>query len=353
MRPFHHFYFLTFSIWGVWMKVAVFSTKIYDRQFLNAANAQGQHELVFFDTPLNQHTAVMADGFPCVCVFVNDQLDAKTLDILSTQGTHLLALRCAGFNNVDLEAAAELGITVVRVPAYSPNSVAEYAIGLILALNRKIHRAYNRVREGNFSLDGLLGFDLHGRTVGVVGTGKIGLIFAQIMQGFGCPILGYDLYKNPAFEAIPKAQYVELPELLSSSDIISLHCPLTPETYHLINKKSIQQMKPGAMLINTSRGALIDTSALILALKSHRVGSLGLDVYEEEADLFFEDLSNKIIQDDVFERLLTFPNVIVTGHQAFFTEEALLEIGKTTLYNISCIEQNHVCPNEVKTSKET
>jgi len=334
------------------MKVAVFSTKIYDRQFFHAANYHEQHELVFFDNQLNQNTALMAVGFPAVCVFVNDQLDAKILAILAAQGTHLIALRCAGFNNVDLEAAAELGITVVRVPAYSPNSVAEYTIGLILTLNRKIHRAYNRVREGNFSLDGLLGFDLHGRTVGVVGTGKIGLIFAQIMQGFGCQMLGYDLYKSPVFEAIPKAKYVELPELLSSSDIISLHCPLTPKTYHLINEESIQQMKPGAMLINTSRGALIDTSALILALKSQHVGSLGLDVYEEEADLFFEDLSNKIIQDDVFERLLTFPNVIVTGHQAFFTEEALLQISKTTLSNISCIEQNYVCPNEIKVQEK-
>jgi D-lactate dehydrogenase len=335
------------------MKVAVFSTKIYDRQFLHAANQHEQHELVFFDAQLNQNTALMATGFPAVCVFVNDQLDAKTLAILAAQGTYLIALRCAGFNNVDLGTAAELGITVVRVPAYSPNSVAEYAIGLILALNRKIHRAYNRVREGNFSLDGLLGFDLYGRTVGVVGTGKIGLIFAQIMQGFGCQIIGYDVYKNPEFEAIPKAKYVELSELLSLSDIISLHCPLTPETHHLINGKSIRQMKPGVMLINTSRGALIDTAALILGLKSQHIGSLGLDVYEEEADLFFEDLSNKIIQDDVFQRLLTFPNVIVTGHQAFFTEEALLEISKTTLSNISCIEQSDPCPNEVKASKKS
>jgi D-lactate dehydrogenase len=335
------------------MKVAVFSTKIYDRQFLHAANQHEQHELVFFDTQLNQNTALMAAEFPAVCVFVNDQLDAKTLAILAAQGTHLIALRCAGFNNVDLETAAELGITVVRVPAYSPNSVAEYAIGLILALNRKIHRAYNRVREGNFSLDGLLGFDLYGRTIGVVGTGKIGLIFAQIMQGFGCQILGYDVYKNSEFEAIPKAKYVELSELLSSSDIISLHCPLIPETYHLINESSIQQMKPGVMLINTSRGALIDTAALILGLKSQQIGCLGLDVYEEEADLFFEDLSNKIIQDDIFQRLLTFPNVIVTGHQAFFTEEALLEISKTTLSNISCVEQGDLCPNKVKASKKT
>ncbi len=330
------------------MKVAVFSTKIYDRQFLNAANAQGQHELVFFDTQLNQHTALMADGFPCVCVFVNDQLDAKTLDILSTQGTYLLALRCAGFNNVDLEAAAERKITVVRVPDYSANSVAEYAVGLILALNRKIHRSYNRVREGNFSLDGLLGFDLHGRTVGVIGTGKIGLIFAKIMESFGCQVVGYDLYPNPKFEALGKARYVKLPELLASADVISLHCPLTPDTYHLINADTLNQMKPGVMLVNTSRGALMDTVALIAALKSHHVGSLGLDVYEQEADLFFEDLSNKIIQDDVFERLLTFPNVIVTGHQAFFTEEALLQIAKTTLANIISVEQHQPCPHEIR-----
>jgi D-lactate dehydrogenase len=330
------------------MRVAVFSTKIYDHQFLEASNHHHQHELVFFKPQLNQDTALLADGFPCVCVFVNDQLDAKTLEILAKQGTRLIALRCTGFNNVDLEVAAALGLTVVRVPVYSPHSVAEHAVSLILALNRKIHRAYNRVREGNFSLDGLLGFDLHGRTIGVIGTGRIGLTFAKIMQGFGCQVLGYDLFQNPAFETLGNSTYVELPELFASTDIISLHCPLTPQTHHLINAAAIAQMQQGVMLINTSRGALIDTSALIPGLKSQKIGALGLDVYEQEADLFFEDLSNQIIQDDVFERLLTFPNVIVTGHQAFFTEEALLHIAETTLANITSVEKHQLCPNEIK-----
>jgi D-lactate dehydrogenase len=227
-----------------------------------------------------------------------------------------LALRCAGFNNVDLNAAAELGITVVRVPAYSPYAVAEHTVGLILSLNRKIHRAYNRIREGNFSLDGLLGFDLHGRTVGIIGTGKIGQIVAQIMKGFGCNLLAYDVYRNPELEALG-AKYVELSELFGNSDIISLHCPLMPETHHLINDKAVEQMKSGVMLINTSRGALIDATAVTKGLKSGKIGSLGIDVYEQEADLFFEDLSSAIIQDDVFERLIMFPNVLVTGHQAF------------------------------------
>lgn len=330
------------------MKVAVFSTKLYDRQFLEASNHHHQHELVFFEPQLSQDTALLADGFPCVCVFVNDQLDAKTLEILAKQGTRLIALRCTGFNNVDLEVAAALGLTVVRVPVYSPHSVAEHAVSLILALNRKIHRAYNRVREGNFSLEGLLGFDLYGRTVGVIGTGRIGLTFAKIMQGFGCQVLGYDIFQNLAFETLGNSTYVELPELFASTDIISLHCPLTPHTHHLIDATAIAQMQPGVMLINTSRGALIDTSALIPGLKSQKIGALGLDVYEQEADLFFEDLSNQIIQDDVFERLLTFPNVIVTGHQAFFTEEALLHIAETTLSNITSVEQHQLCPNEIR-----
>lgn len=328
------------------MKVAVFSTKPYDRQFLEVANYDHEHELIFFEPRLSRETALLASGCPAVCAFVNDQADATTLEILAARGTRLLALRSAGFNNVDLKAAERLGITVVRVPAYSPYAVAEFAVGLALTLNRKIHRAYNRVREGNFSLDGLMGVDLHERTVGVVGTGKIGQIFAQAMQGFGCRVLGYDLYPNPAFEAIG-ARYVELPQLWANADIISLHCPLTPETYHLIDAKALQQMKQGVMLINTSRGALVDTEAVIDALKSRKVGALGLDVYEQESDLFFEDLSNQIIQDDVFERLLTFPNVIATGHQAFFTEEALRNIAETTLANITDIEQGVPCSNQI------
>jgi D-lactate dehydrogenase len=333
------------------MKVAIFSTKAYDRQFLEAANTNHGHELVFFESQLNGDTALLAAGFPVVCVFVSDQPDAQTLERLASGGTRLLALRCAGFNNVDLKAAAELGITVVRVPAYSPYAVAEHAVGLILTLNRKLHRAYNRVREGNFSLDGLLGFDLHGCTVGVIGTGKIGMIFGQIVKGFGCQVCGYDMYRNPEFEALG-TKYVELSDLFTNADIISLHCPLTPQTHHLIDAPAIEKMKPGVMLINTSRGALIDTAAAIKGLKSQKIGALGLDVYEQESHLFFEDLSNKIIQDDVFERLMTFPNVIVTGHQAFFTKEALQNIAETTLSNITDFEQSRPCPNQVSAQQQ-
>ncbi|MHC5728725.1 MAG: 2-hydroxyacid dehydrogenase, partial [Nostoc sp.] len=248
---------------------------------------------------------------------------------------------------VDLQAAADLGITVVRVPAYSPYGVAEHAVGLILSLNRKIHRAYNRVREGNFSLDGLLGFNLHERTVGIIGTGKIGLILGQIMKGFGCHILAYDVYRNPELEALG-GKYVELPELFANSDIISLHCPLTTETHHLINTETIKQIKPGVMLINTSRGALIDTQAVIEGLKSGKIGYLGVDVYEQESELFFEDLSGEIIQDDIFQHLTTFPNVLITGHQAFFTAEALHNIAETTFANIADIEKGRSCPNEIR-----
>ncbi|MBW4551953.1 MAG: 2-hydroxyacid dehydrogenase [Aphanocapsa sp. GSE-SYN-MK-11-07L] len=328
------------------MKVAVFSTKPYDRQVLEVANYDHEHDLVFFEVPLNRKTARLATGFSAVCVFVNDQLDQVTLGILASHGTKLVALRCTGFNNVDLKAATSLGMTVVRVSAYSPYSVAEFAVGLILTLNRRFHKAYNRVREGNFALEGLLGFDLRGKTVGVIGTGKIGLIFAQLMQGFGCKVVGYDLYPNPNFETVA-AKYVPLSELFAQSDIISLHCPLTPETHYLVNQAAIAQMKRGVMLINTSRGGLIDTQAVIDALKSQKIGALGLDVYEQESDLFFEDLSNEIIQDDLFERLLTFPNVIVTGHQAFFTAEALRDIAETTLENITDIQAGRDCPNQV------
>jgi len=333
------------------MKVAVFSTKPYDRQFLTAANRDQLHELVFFEARLDHDTAPLAAGFPAACVFVNDTPDDKALAILAANGTRVLALRSAGFNHVDLKAAADLGLTVVRVPAYSPYAVAEFTVGMILTLNRKFHKAYNRVREGNFALEGLLGFDLHGRTVGVVGTGKIGMIFAQIMHGFGCCLLGYDRYPNSQFEAIGAARYVELPELFEQSDIISLHCPLTPETHYLINEAAIAQMKPGVMLINTSRGALIDTEAVTEGLKAKIIGALGLDVYEQEEELFFEDLSGEIIQDDVFERLLRFPNVLVTGHQAFFTIDALENIAATTLSSITDIEVGRSCQNEIAQQK--
>jgi D-lactate dehydrogenase len=332
------------------MKVAVFNTKPYDRDFLLTANYDHEHDLVFFEPPLDRHTAPLARGYPAVCAFVNDELDATTLEILAHNGTRFIALRCAGFNQVDLKRADELGLIVVRVPAYSPYAVAEHTVGLMLTLNRKIHRAYNRVREGNFSLNGLLGFDFHGRTVGVIGTGKIGQIVAQIMQGFGCQILAYDVQPNPACEKIG-AKYVELPKLFANSDVITLHCPLTPQTHHLIDEAAIAQMKAGVMLINTSRGALLDTNAAIHGLKSQKIGALALDAYEQEADLFFEDLSNQIIHDDTFERLMTFPNVLVTAHQAFFTKEALQNIAETTLENITDIEQNRECPNQIQSQQ--
>lgn len=332
------------------MRVAVFSTKPYDRSYLSEANRSRGHKLVFFEPHLNLETRPLAKGFPAVCVFVNDRLDAHVLSALAGQGTRLIALRCAGFSNVDLNSAASLRLTVVRVPAYSPHAVAEHTVGLILALNRKIYRSYARIREGNFSLDGLLGFDLNGRTVGVIGTGKIGEIFAKIMMGFGCKALAYDPVRNP--ECVKSGvEYCPIEELYKASDIISLHCPLLPATHHIIDAKALKQMKKGVMLINTGRGALIDTKAVIEALKSGKIGYLGLDVYEEEADLFFEDLSNRVIQDDVFSRLLTFPNVVITGHQAFFTETAMRGISETTLNNISEFEKGKPCANEVKTDR--
>jgi D-lactate dehydrogenase len=301
------------------MKIAFFSAKTHDRDSFTAANSANHHELCFFETQLNRHTASLAQDMPVVCPFVNDEVNAEVLTILAANGTQLLALRSAGFNNVDLPTAANLGIAVVRVPAYSPFAVAEHTLALILMLNRKLYRAYNRVRDDNFSLEGLLGFDLHGSTIGVIGTGKIGMVFTHIMRGFDCSFLGYDPFPNPQFETIAAARYVGLPELLAKSDVISLHCPLTPENHHLINAEAIAQMKPGVMLINTSRGGLVDTKAAIAGIKSGQIGYLGIDVYEQEASLFSEDLSNTIIQDDNFQLLKSFPNVVVTAHQAFFT----------------------------------
>jgi D-lactate dehydrogenase len=328
------------------MRVAVFSTKKYDQKYLEEANAKHGHEMIFFEPRLTYATAPLAEGCQAVCAFVNDELDETVLTRLAEQGTCLIALRAAGFNNVDLKAAERLKITVVRVPAYSPHAVAEHALALMLALNRKIHRAHARVREGNFSLQGLLGFDMYGRTLGIVGTGRIGRVMAEIMCGFGMRMLGYDPYPNEEAKKLG-IEYVDLETLVAESDIISLHAPLTPDTYHLIDAEMLKKMKRGAMLINTSRGALIDTEAVIEALKDGQVGSLGLDVYEEEADLFFEDLSDKVIQDDVFSRLQTFPNVIITGHQAFFTEEALRAIAETTLNNISTFEELDACGEDV------
>jgi len=328
------------------VRVAVFSAKSYDREFLEAANAERGHEMAFFAPHLGPDTVVLASGYPAVCVFVNDELDAGVVGKLAAGGTRLIALRCAGFNNVDLAAAAAAGIRVARVPAYSPHAVAEHAVGLMLALNRKIHRAFARVREGNLTLEGLLGFDIHGRTAGIVGTGRIGTCVARILNGFGCRLLGHDPYPNKECEELG-LEYLPLPELLAESAIITLHCPLVPETHHMIDEEALGRMRRGVMLINTSRGALIDTRAVIAALKKGRIGHLGLDVYEEEADLFFEDLSAKVIQDDVFARLLTFPNVIITGHQAFFTREAMETIAGTTLANIAEFERTGASPNEV------
>jgi len=330
------------------MRVAFFSTKRYDRVTFEAANGGLGHEFTFFEPRLTAQTASLAAGFPCVCAFINDVLSAEVLRTLAANGTKVIALRSAGFNHVDLEAADELGLAVVRVPAYSPYAVAEHAVGLVLMLNRKLYRAYNRVREDNFALDGLMGFDLHGSTVGVIGTGKIGMIFAQIMHGFGCHLLGYDAYPSDAFTAIGDARYGDLPELLANSDIISLHCPLLPSTHHIIRAETIAQMKPGVMLINTSRGALMNARDVIEGIKSGRIGYLGTDVYEEEADLFFEDLSDTVIKDDTFQLLQSYSNVVITAHQAFFTRNAVEAIASTTLHNITNIEQGRPCPNEVK-----
>lgn len=332
------------------MRVAVFSTKSYDREFLASANQDAEHELTFFEPRLTAQTCPLAGGFPAVCAFVNDRLDAHVLLTLSREGTKLIAMRCAGFNNVDLRAAEQLGIVVTRVPAYSPYSVAEHTVGMMLALNRKIYKSYNRIREGNFSLEGLMGFDLNGRTAGIVGTGKIGAVVARILHGFGCRLVAYDVHHNPEVEPYG-VRYLEKEDLFAQSEIITLHCPLVPETYHIIDEEALARMKRGTMLINTSRGALVDTKAAIRSLKSGRLGSLGLDVYEEEGDLFYQDLSNRVIQDDVFSRILTFPNVLVTGHQAFFTRNALEDIARDTLANITAFEQGARPPGIISAEK--
>ena len=332
------------------MKIAVFSAKPYDRQFLDAASAGSGHQLTYLEARLEQETTPLAQGADAVCVFVNDRLDRGVVAALADAGVRLIALRCAGFNNVDLAAAEEHGLKVARVPAYSPHAVAEHTLALILSLNRKIHRAYARVREGNFALQGLLGFDLHGRTAGVIGTGQIGAVTARILKGFGCRVLAHDVRPDAGLAA-EGVVYVPFEELLGQSDIVTLHCPLTPDTHHLIDAAALAQMKDGVMLINTSRGALIDTRAVTAALKNGRIGALGLDVYEEEANLFFQDLSGRVIQDDVFARLLTFPNVLITGHQGFFTEDALRNIAETTLANIDAFERGQPLVHEVTTDQ--
>lgn len=315
------------------MKVAVFSCKPYDKTFLTQANKEG-HELIFHEAALKPNSALLAQGCTAVCCFVNDQVNAEVLEALAERGVKLVALRCAGYNQVDLSRARALGITVTRVPEYSPHAIAEHTLALILMLNRQLHRAHHRVRENDYSLNGLLGFDLYRKTVGVIGTGKIGRTFAHIMLGLGCRVIACDPFPDETLRA-EGVDYLTLDELWPQADIISLHCPLTPDNYHLINAGTLLNMKPGVMLINTGRGGLLDTRAVINALKSSQVGYLGLDVYEEESDLFFEDHSSQLLQDDVFARLLTFPNVIITGHQAFFTREALTAIAETTLHNIN------------------
>jgi D-lactate dehydrogenase len=326
------------------MRIAVFDTHRYDRTSLDEANAAHGHELTYFEPRLDRQTASLADGHDVVCSFVNDRLDGPTIERLHAGGVRLIALRSAGYNHVDLEAASAFEIPVVRVPEYSPFAVAEHAVALVLALVRKIHRAHARVREGNFALEGLLGFDLHGKTVGLVGTGRIGAAAARIFLGFGCRVLAHDARPDPELgAACPEGTcspggslaYVTLETLYEQSDIISLHVPLTPATHHMIGTAALLRMKPGVMLINTGRGALIDSRALIAALKTGHVGAAGLDVYEEEEGVFFEDLSDQVLQDDVLARLMTFPNVVITAHQGFFTREALAAIASTTLQSVT------------------
>lgn len=331
------------------MKVAIFSTKPYERVYLDKFN-KGKHELVYFDAALNADTTNLAIGFEAVCVFVSDKIDKNTIEKLAKDGVKLIDLRSAGFNNVDIEAAAKHNIKVLRVPAYSPQAVAEHAVALILTLNRKTHKAYNRVREGNFSVENLMGFNLFEKTVGVIGTGKIGTAFCQIMQGFGCKVIAFDIVQSD-FLKKRGVEYKSAHEILRDSDIISLHCPLTLETHYLFNSTTFSEMKPGAMLINTSRGGLINTTDAIEALKTGRLGYLGIDVYEQEENLFFKDLSESLIPDDLIERLMAFHNVLITPHQGFFTQEALDQIAITTLQNFTDFENEISSKNEVKLGK--
>jgi D-lactate dehydrogenase len=336
------------------MKIAVFSAQPYDKRFLSETNTRlfptSNFELTFHHFPLSMETVPLASSAAAVCVFVNDILSAPVLTALHAQGVRAVLLRCAGYNNIDLVAAEKLGLFVANVAAYSPESVAEFTIALIQTLNRHTHRAYNRVREGNFNLDGLLGFTMHGKTVGIIGTGKIGCAVARILRGFGCQVLGYDPFRGSEFEGL--GEYVELEELLWRSDIVTLHCPLMDATRYIIDKETLAKMKEGAMLVNTSRGGLVDTSAVIDALKSRKLGALAIDVYEQESDLFYHDHSADIIEDDVFQRLMTFPNVLVSGHQGFFTVEALSQIAEVTLRNMECFVDGTECQNRLR-SKDT
>jgi D-lactate dehydrogenase len=326
------------------MKLAVYSTKQYDKKYLQHVNENYNYELEFFDFLLTDKTAKTAHGCDGVCIFVNDDGSRPVLEELKKQGVKFIALRCAGFNNVDLDAAKALGLKVVRVPAYSPEAVAEHAVGMMMALNRRIHRAYQRTRDANFSLEGLTGFTMYGKTAGVIGTGKIGVAALRILKGFGMRLLAFDPYPSAAALELG-VEYVDLSTLFAQSDVISLHCPLTEDNYHLLNRSSFEQMKDGVMIINTSRGGLVDSQAAIEALKTQKIGALGMDVYENERDLFFEDKSNDVIQDDVFRRLSACHNVLFTGHQAFLTAEALISISETTLENLRQLEKGENCPN--------
>lgn len=327
------------------LKLAVFSSKKWVTDSFETCNEKFNYDITFYESRLWKKSTPLTKGFDAVCAFVNDEIGEDVLIDLKQNGVKLVAMRAAGYNNVDVNAAEKLGISVVRVPAYSPYATAEYAVGLLMALNRKYHKAYSRVRDGNFSLDGLLGFDVNGKTVGVIGTGKIGQIFARIMQGFNCKVLAYDKFPNKALET-DTFKYVELEELYRGADIISLHCPLTYETYHMINEMAIMTMKRDVTILNTSRGKLVDTNAVIEGLKNGHVGRLGLDVYEEEEKLFFEDHSSSVIQDDKFVRLQTFPNVMISSHQAFFTKEAVINIAETTFSNIKDIFETGKSENE-------
>ena len=323
------------------MKVCVFSSKPYDERFLKPAFRDKRHNPVFFEPRLTPLTVNLASKFDAVCAFVNDELHGTTLERLHKLGIRIVALRCAGFNNVDVETARRIGMAVARVPAYSPHAVAEHTVGLILAVNRRLYKAYNRVRDLNFTLDGLLGFDLYEKTVGVVGTGRIGAVTARILLGFGCRVIAFDPYENEELLALG-VEYVSLERLARESAIITLHCPLTPETRHLVDEEFIENTADGVTIVNTGRGALVDTTALVGGLKSRRIGAVALDVYEEETELFYEDLSSEVIQDDVFARLLTFPNVFITGHQGFFTKEALQAIARKTAENLTAFEAGEV-----------
>ena len=328
------------------IRIAFFDAKTYDKDFFNRENENYGYEIKYFPVKLSADTAQLASGYNTICLFVNDDISAEVIDKIYENGVRLIIMRCAGYNNVDLHAAFNK-IHILRVPEYSPHAVAEHAAALILALNRKVHKAYNRVRDNNFSIAGLMGFDMHGKTAGIIGTGRIGRIMGGIFRGFGMKIIAYDRYPDSAFASSHGVEYLELDELYRRSDIISVHCPLTKENFHMIDSAAINQMKPGVTLINTSRGQLVDTAALVKGLKSGRIGAAGLDVYEEESDYFFEDKSDEVMVDDLLARLTSFNNVIITSHQGFFTREALESIAATSLRNVADYYSGEALENEI------